>query len=216
MVYDESYHEWIVGIVAGRLTDQYHKPSLVMYLNHDQGTASGSLRCPPYFNIVDMLHDPDIKPLLIRSGWHKQAGWLTVAINDIPILKTLLEKYVKRYVADIDTEKNIIVDTILTPDDITTNHLLDITKLAPFGEGNPEPTFLLPEAKIHNTSVVGKRGQWHLKCMVQYGSHKLTALYRSKGWLHGTLPDTVDIIAKIQSDSYSGGWSLIIDHIITK
>jgi single-stranded-DNA-specific exonuclease len=111
-------------------------------------------------------------------------------------------------------EKEITVDTVITPNDITANHILDITKLAPFGEGNPEPTFLFQNAIINNTSCVGKRGKGHLKCEVQYGDHTLTAMYRGNGDLHGTLSTTVDIIGKIQKDSYAGGWMLIIDHII--
>lgn len=67
IAYSKDYHEGIVGIVAGRITEQYHKPSLILYINTDTNTASGSLRSPSYFSIIDMIHHPSIKPLLLRS-----------------------------------------------------------------------------------------------------------------------------------------------------
>lgn len=214
VAYSEDYHEGIVGIVAGRITEQYNKPSLIMYVNSDTGTASGSLRAPSYFSVIDMIHHETIKPLLLRSGGHQQAGWLTIESKHIQTLIDALQTYANNIITPDTLEKEITVDTIITPEDLTVNHILDITKLAPFGEWNPEPTFLFQNAILTNTSTVGKRGKGHLKCEVTYGDHTLTAMYRSNGDLHGTLSTTVDIIGKIKKDSYTGGWILIIDHII--
>jgi single-stranded-DNA-specific exonuclease len=62
----EAFHEGVVGIVAGRLSEKYHKPSVVLAIKPEQGTAVGSLRGPEYFNVIDMLYDA--RDLLERFG----------------------------------------------------------------------------------------------------------------------------------------------------
>lgn len=61
-----------MGIVSGRLTEKFYKPSLVLGINVQAGHAMGSLRGPDYFNIVEMLQSAD--DLLLRYGGHAQAG----------------------------------------------------------------------------------------------------------------------------------------------
>lgn len=68
----EEYHEGIVGIVAGRLTEKYSKPSMVLKIDTEKGIGVASLRGPEYFSVIDMLYH--VAPLLDRFGGHKQAG----------------------------------------------------------------------------------------------------------------------------------------------
>lgn len=63
---DEEFHAGIVGIVAGRLTEKHYKPSVILEINKEKGIATGSLRGPDYFNIVQMLQDAE--DLLLRFG----------------------------------------------------------------------------------------------------------------------------------------------------
>lgn len=52
---DPSFHEGIVGIVAGRITEKYNKPSIVLHISHTKGIAVGSLRGPAYFDVMAMM-----------------------------------------------------------------------------------------------------------------------------------------------------------------
>lgn len=173
-----------------------------MYINTEKGTASGSLRAPSYFSIIDMIHHESIKPLLLRSGGHQQAGGLTIKTQDIDKLITALQNYADTIVVPSMLEKEITIDTVITPQDLDDSRLLEITKLAPFGEGNPEPLFIIKNATLTNTSSVGKKAKKHLKCEITHGNHTLTAMYRGKGELHDTLSTTVDVIGRVKPDTY--------------
>ncbi|MDR2541586.1 MAG: DHH family phosphoesterase [Candidatus Peribacteria bacterium] len=67
----EEFHEGVIGIMAGRLTEKYHKPSMIFKVDPEKGTASASLRGPDYFNVIDMIlaHEE----ILERYGGHKGA-----------------------------------------------------------------------------------------------------------------------------------------------
>jgi len=67
----ENFHEGVVGIVAGKLTEQHYKPSLILRIDTYNKQAVGSLRGPDYFNVVEMLKTAD--DLLLRYGGHAQA-----------------------------------------------------------------------------------------------------------------------------------------------
>lgn len=67
----DEFHEGVIGIVAGKLTEKFRKPSIVLSIDKTKGHAVASLRGPEYFSVIDMLYDA--APLLERYGGHKQA-----------------------------------------------------------------------------------------------------------------------------------------------
>jgi single-stranded-DNA-specific exonuclease len=69
---DESFHEGIVGIVAGRLTEKYTKPSMILKINKETNLGIASLRGPDYFNVIEMISTAS--DILERFGGHKGAG----------------------------------------------------------------------------------------------------------------------------------------------
>ena len=68
-VCDEEFHEGIVGIVSGRITEKYNKPSAVFKIDTEKGHAVASLRGPGYFSVIDMISTA--APYLLRFGGHK-------------------------------------------------------------------------------------------------------------------------------------------------
>ncbi len=70
-VCDEAFHEGIVGIVSGRITEKYNKPSAVFKLDPEKQQAVASLRGPDYFNVIEMI--TQASPYLKRFGGHKGA-----------------------------------------------------------------------------------------------------------------------------------------------
>jgi len=67
----EDFHEGVIGIIAGKLTEKYNKPSIVFKKDPEKGVATASLRGPDYFSVIDMLSAH--KDLLERCGGHKGA-----------------------------------------------------------------------------------------------------------------------------------------------
>ncbi|PID34544.1 MAG: hypothetical protein CR971_02705, partial [candidate division SR1 bacterium] len=205
----EDFHEGIVGIISGRITEKYNKPSAIFKINKEENIATASLRAPNYFNIVDMLKAHD--DILERFGGHKQAGGLTVKLENLNTLQEKLNTYCNTRINEEQLEKIIEIDTELLEKDINTDILQKIEKLAPFGEANPEPVFLLNDIAITKVDKVGQKGKGHLKIEGMKGGTPVQCIFWGKG---EEVPqrkekinnqETINIIGKIQQDSYRGG-----------
>lgn len=203
---DHSYHEGIVGIVSGRITEKYTKPSMVLHMCEERGIAVGSLRCPQYFSVIEMLKTAD--HLLERYGGHQFAGWLTVKLENLEELKQHFYQYAHNTISDDQLIKVVNVDTHLLAHERESNILQQIQQLAPFGVGNEEPLFIIPSCTVLGINKVGQRGKGHLKMTVDFHGKTISALRWSKGDLIGDYEpgNTVNLIGKIKSDSFSGGF----------
>ncbi|MEY3197813.1 MAG: hypothetical protein RL023_517 [Candidatus Parcubacteria bacterium] len=152
----EEFHEGIVGIVSGRLTEKYYKPSLVLGINKEEGTAMGSLRGPDYFNVVEMLKTAD--DLLLRYGGHAQAGGLTVALDKLDEVLARFHAYCDQTMGGKVFEKTDSIDTKLQAHEINYPTLKALFDLAPFGQGNPEPVLMIENFMINTRKTMGKNG----------------------------------------------------------
>lgn len=204
----EDFHEGIVGIISWRITEKYNKPSAIFKINKKEGIASASLRAPNYFNIVEMLQAHE--ELLERFWWHKQAWWLTVKLENLDTLKDKLYSYCEKKISEHQLEKIINVDTEIIPDDREKDILKEIENLAPFWEGNPEPTFILNNVNIQKVDKVWQKWKWHLKIEWMLWNKNIQCVFRWKGdeVKHLKEKEKINIIGKIKKDSYRG-WQYI-------
>lgn len=221
---DQTFHEGIVGIVAGRITEKYNKPSIVLHISHDKGIAVGSLRGPDYFDVMQMMQWIQAQSIgkgvssdtgiLIRFGGHKQAWGLSVDLQDLGLLKQLALEYSTAHIHSEQTKKKIVVDTILHSNEREHKLLQPLEYMEPFGNSNEEPVFVLPNTIIQSVETVGSRGKGHMKITSNYEGKKIEALYWSKGdqGERFTLGQTKDIIGKVKFDSYKQ--SFYIDGIL--
>ncbi len=178
IAYDESFHEWIVGIVAGKITEKYHKPSMIMKIDHTQQVAIASLRWPEYFSVIDLLkHNHDI---LERFWWHKWAWGLTIKLEKLPLLIKRCITYCNQYITDNDLQKYLTIDTKLYAHERTWKTGENIQQLAPFGEGNIEPIFLLENIAIQYLQTIGNNGKSHKKIHGKFGKKDIEILFRNK------------------------------------
>lgn len=210
----ERFHEWVVGIVAWRLTEKYNKPTLIMSINKEEGVAMGSLRWPEWFNIVAMLQTADA--YLLRYWWHAQAGWLTVAVEHIDAIINCFMVFCHTHPAPTEENNTITVDTSLQSHELTRWTLKDIFHFWPYGEGNPEPLFVLENSIITQAWTVGKNASWHLKLQAKKDDISYTIMQRGKGEeLENIRKDTpTHIIGKVREDTFNGGRYLEAKHII--
>lgn len=223
---DSSFHEGIVWIVAGRITEKYNKPSIVLHISTEKDIAVGSLRGPEYFDVMAMMqriqkqsHGKGMesdKWILIRFGGHKQAGGLTVHLNDLDLLKQLAKEYTHSHTTKEQSKKIINVDTILHWHEWTDHTLAPLEHMEPFGNSNEEPIFVLQNTHIQSIETVGNRGKWHLKLSVNHEGKLIDALYWSKGDRIDdfTKGASIDIIGKVKFDNYKQ--THFIDGILSK
>lgn len=203
-VCDESFHEGIVGIVSGRITEKYYKPSAVFKLDLEKRQAVASLRGPDYFNVIEMIIQAS--PYLKRFWGHKGAWGLTVDLEHLDTVLGIFQNYCQSCITSEQLEKVIQVDTCLLSHEWNTEELSEIEQLAPFGEGNQEPNFLLEGIKVEKVEKVWKNGGSHLKIYGKFGEQSISSLFSSKGVEIDSIWSQVSIVGAVKRDSYNWGF----------
>lgn len=194
IVVHESFHEGIVWIVAWRLTEKYHKPSVVLTKKEDW-TLTGSLRGPSYFHVVDMLNQA--KDYLLRYWWHKQAWWLSVTEDELENIKRIFLDYAERTIKKDDLIKVINVDTYLSSAERNYTTLWNIKRCAPFWMWNLEPVFALKDVIVTWKVIIKEK---HTKLTVSYGGISLQAFFRRQ--VLEDVPEMTTLIWTVKADTY--------------
>ncbi|UCD16811.1 MAG: single-stranded-DNA-specific exonuclease RecJ, partial [Candidatus Zixiibacteriota bacterium] len=159
----EGWHQGVIGIVASRLVERYHLPTVMIAI--DGGEGKGSARSIPGFHLCDALKD--CEDLLLRYGGHKYAAGLTIDPSKIDSFRQRLKEVSERQLTDDDLVAKLYIDSEIELSEIT-NALLDtIETFAPFGPQNMRPVFL-----TRNCEILGQPycvGKNHLKMKVRKG-----------------------------------------------
>ncbi len=151
ILFHPEWHAGVVGIVASRLTNRFHRPALV--LGAEGGLAKGSGRSVPGINLVEVL-----KPcadLLENWGGHPMAVGLTVDPANIEKLREAFCASILRNTAGELPEPIIEIAAELDPKELNEQLLHDLDHLAPFGQGNEEPVFSVRNAVIDRLQPIG-------------------------------------------------------------
>ena len=195
----ESFQEGIIGLIAGKLVEEFNLPSIVLSMGEKFSKASA--RSINGFNIVESIRQA--RDLLLDVGGHPMAAGFTILTENITKLKKRMMNIASEKIIDDDLQKVIKIDLEIDITDITFKLFYSIQRLAPFGIGNPEPIFLSRNVTVSNASLVGKKKQ-HLKF-----SLKATPLIKAIGFGLGEfyqkiIPNTVlDIVYTINIDSWN-------------
>ena len=155
---DESYQQGIVGLVAGRLVEEYYFPSIV--ISKGEKFSKASARSIKGFNIIEFLRTAS--DLLVDVGGHPMAAGFTVETDKIELLEKKLYESAGKLLDKKHLQRSLRVDAILPQNFINQEVYSQIQKLAPFGMANPEPTFLTKKLQIQDIRFVGKESK-HLK-----------------------------------------------------
>ncbi len=197
----ENWPKGVVGLVAGRLTEEYHKPVLVM--ERQGGEATGSARSVGEFNIVEALKHAS--EYLVRFGGHKQAAGFTLAADRFEEFYQKILEYADKNLTEGDLQKKLELEAEIFEDDLALDTYHAIFEFEPFGVGNPRPKFLASDFKVTGFRTVGN-GQKHLQMQLSKGKKFVSAIAFNFGWLAKTLKigDNVDIAAELIEDGWNG------------
>jgi single-stranded-DNA-specific exonuclease len=183
----EDWHNGVLGIVASRLVDRYHRPSLV--LNIQNSIAVGSGRSIDGFHLYKALGR--LGHLFEKFGGHEYAAGFTLKAANIEILKRELEVLARETLSDEHLVPTIDVDAEISLKDIDTEMVHQVRALAPFGPGNPEPLFCARSLEVLESRVVG--GQ-HLKLRLGHGGKSFEAIGFGLSDSHPLEGKAIDII----------------------
>lgn len=132
-----GWHRGVIGIVASKLSESYHKPSLVLSIA--DGIAHGSGRSIPNFDLLAALET--CKDVFLKFGGHKQAAGVTLEESRISEMRQRLTNWANGVLSPDDLVPRLRIDAPLGLRDISTDVLEGLTRLGPFGAGNPKPVF---------------------------------------------------------------------------
>jgi len=166
-VSNDNWHLGVLGIVASRLKDKFHRPSFVISANEDLCTASA--RSLPGIDIGKIILDGVNQGILLSGGGHAMAGGFSLHKNKIEEFNKFCDYKILELDKDILTKKTQKYDDILDDVEIDRNFYEFINKASPYGQGNPEPRFIVPNAEIEFCKVVGKG---HLKLKISGNNFK--------------------------------------------
>ena len=158
VIADESYNQGVVGLIAGRITEEFYRPAIV--IAKEKGISKGSARSVKGVNIIELLRKE--KGLFVSLGGHPGAAGFSIETKKIPELRKRLEKLAEKEIRDELLIKKVRIDVKLPIDLLNLNLYKEIYTLSPFGFGNPEPVFQANNLIIENLRYVGKESK-HLK-----------------------------------------------------
>lgn len=168
----KHWHSGVIGIVAARLVDRHHVPTLLVSLNGDEGR--GSARAPEGFHLKEAL-DACGEHL---AGWggHAGAAGCTVTEARFPALRERFLAFTREKMTAAPLRPTLALECDLRISDISTALTDEIDRLAPFGSGNPMPLFLFRGIRAAGVPSVMGDGGAHLQFMATDGDAALRAV----------------------------------------
>jgi single-stranded-DNA-specific exonuclease len=157
-------HAWpagVIGLVAGKLMQQYGRPVILFHLTKD-GLAKGSCRSIPAFNMFDAL--ASCEDLLLSFGGHACAAGLSLREADVAELKQRMEALVSAQLSMDDMVLSLAVDAPVTLRDLTYQFMGHVQRMEPFGNANTEPVFVVEGVTLVQEPRLLK--DKHVRCMV--------------------------------------------------
>lgn len=170
----EGWHPGVIGIVAGRLKDRFHLPSIVIGWGQGLGpVAKGSARSVRGVNIGDAISAAAKEGVILSGGGHAMAGGLSLEPEQLDGLKAWMAAHMSEFREERAAARELLIDTFLAPSQVTPETYDLIQTIGPFGQGAPEPVFGLRDVEITYTRPIGEN---HLKLTVEDAGAKVEAL----------------------------------------
>ncbi len=208
VVASPGWNSGVVGIVAGKLVDAYHRPAIVIGIDDTETRGKGSARSIPGFDMFQGIQH--CKELLESCGGHEMAAGLSLTLDQLDAFDERINAYALETLTEEDLIPRLSHDGVIDPSEITIPLLEEWDQLAPFGQANPEPRFASERMLICEALRMGKDLS-HLKMRLRADAMDPTeAVAWGQGdWTERIGPgDYLDILYAPQINSWNGRRSL--------
>jgi single-stranded-DNA-specific exonuclease len=152
-----DWHQGVIGIVASRLVERYHRPAILLAIAED-GSAKGSGRSIPGFHLLEAL--TACAEHLERFGGHRYAAGVSLDSRNIDAFAAAFESAAQVILGDVELMPQLDVDADVLPAEVDLALAQEFKLLEPFGAGNPEPVLLMRNVRVVERRIVG---DGHLK-----------------------------------------------------
>jgi len=196
---DRDYPAGIIGLIAGRLSEEFYRPAIV--IKTGEQVSSGSCRSIPDFNIILALNQ--YSNLLSHFGGHSQAAGFTLPTKNLTCLTQHLSQLATTQLAGVDLRPQLDIDAEVTLPDLGGDTFQTTRQLAPFGRGNPAPTFISRRVEVVGCRTMGNNDE-HLRIKVKQGDSVWDGVgFRLGNYLAEVSP-SIDIVFNLEIDRWRG------------
>ena len=197
----DNWPKGIVGLVAGKLTEEFARPVLVMEKGVSE--ATGSARSVGNFNIIEAISQS--REILIKFGGHPMAAGFTLRSEHIELFHKNLLEYAEDSMDEEDLSPILFYDGEAVLPDVTEDLVNFLEQLAPFGLGNPRPRVRINNLTPRNPAKIGSDGR-HLRLYVGEGEHSFSCIGFNQGfWVEKLQAGSqIDIICEPQFNEWNG------------
>lgn len=217
VIFNPDWHRGVIGIVASRLTEVYHRPAVVITCTG--GVATGSARSVTGFDVYKAMES--CRDLLENFGGHTYAAGFSLKVENVDAFARRFEDFVSENILPEQTSPAIEIDSEIDFYQITRRFFADLKRFAPHGPDNPKPIFCTRNVCDYGTSKVVGRRQEHIKLElvdnksntivngIAFGQSRLARYIKSK--------QSFDICYTLEDNAYKHGEvQLQIESIHTK
>lgn len=201
IVIEGDYHEGVIGLASGKVTEKYYKPSIVLSVNGDVSKASA--RSISGFNIIEAIKETE---LILEGGGHPMAAGFSIYTEKIEEFKQKINKISQEKLTDEILERKLKIDLELTFDSINEELVEELKKFEPSGQGNYSPVFMSSKVLVKEAKPVGQEGK-HLKLKLEQNGEVFDAI-----WFGATnklnINDIVDAAYAVEENVWNNKTSL--------
>ena len=208
---DPKWPVGLVGLVAGRLSDEFSRPALIFSKGDKKSTGSG--RSIPCFNLIEAVSC--CKNSLMEFGGHSQAAGFTLLNNKLDDFYQAIKSIAEKKLQEKDLKPSLEIEAEAEGRDLNWDFFNQISKFAPFGQNNPTPLLLMKNLQIKEMRAVGN-GEKHLKMKLLWkssgGNHEKN--FEAIGFNFGNCffklkeNDFIDVVFELTSNLWNGYTSL--------
>ena len=196
---DESYSIGVIGLVAGKLANEFYKPAIIINLGPE--SCQGSCRSIAEFDIVSAL--AECHDLLTAFGGHPLAAGFTVTRQNLAQLEERITGLAMDQLGRLDLRPELVIDAELPLSTFSGETFNLIQKLSPFGRGNPQPTFLTRQVEVTECRNFGNQGEW-LRLKLKQGNVTWQAVDFESQRKQEEIPSHIDIVYNLGKSHWNG------------
>lgn len=195
-----GFNAGVIGLVAARLVETYHRPVIV--IEQGEETSRGSARSIPGFSIIDLFDQ--CADLFVRYGGHAAAAGFTISTNQITALEQRLLALGSQHLSAEQLVPRLLIDATVPLSDLSWELYTTLCQLEPFGQGNPQPVFMTPNVTVIDPQPTTDGN--HLRMRVRVGQTSFEAI----GFHFGRFADAlrrhpnIDLAYQLTVDEWNG------------
>ncbi len=167
VLFKNDWHKGVIGIVASRCIERYHRPTIILTESHDK--VAGSARSVPGFDVYEAIEE--CSELLEQFGGHMYAAGLTLKVENVPAFRQKFEEVVSRRIKPEQLTPLVDVDLKVSLNQLTPKFYRILQQMQPFGPQNMTPVFVSEHVQMRGIPYLMK--EKHLKIQVHQGDSPL-------------------------------------------